>query len=144
MNNLISTLIMWVSFIILCLFASYIFLLIKQHVTRGKHHTIRVDLPQRITTTTSLLSLIDSLITTEIINQEKTVFFSQDTKYDYRKLDIDIAEISQNVFNALSKDVFTKNNREIVITDDYIMTYITKRSIELLLETVTKYNSTII
>lgn len=144
MNTIAITLILWIVFIILCLIAFYIFLSIRKYLLKNKTRGIKTDLSHRISTTKELLDLIDTLITTEIISQCKTVFFSKNEKYNYRLLDDDAKVISTNVFKALSSDIFSKYNIEIITKTDYLMSYITKRTLELLLETVTEYNSKLI
>lgn len=59
-------------------------------------------------------------------------------KYEYRRLDDDAKTVSENVFNALNKEMIV--NSKIILTNDYILQYIASESILVLMDTAQKYN----
>ena len=64
------------------------------------------------------------------------------SKYELIKLDEDAKQIATNIFQAIAKDnTFIENN--LIVTNDYVMKYITDESIIKLLDKATKYNSKI-
>lgn len=85
------------------------------------------NLMNRINTTNQLFKTIDSVINTEIQFILKNHLILTE-RYDVLKTDTDIKLISSRVFESLHIDVFKEYEDEYMITSDYIMIYITRRT----------------
>lgn len=85
--------------------------------------TLEID--QRIKCTRELLTLIDDTVALELINNKRYEIFLGG-KQNFRDVDSDIEEIATNVFNSLRPEVFSDKN--LVMTEEYLMKYIQKRT----------------
>lgn len=85
--------------------------------------TLEID--QRIKCTRELLILIDDTVALELINNKRYEIFLN-TNVNNRDIDKDIEEIATNVFNSLRPEIFSDKN--LVMTEDYLMKYVQKRT----------------
>ena len=85
--------------------------------------TLEID--QRIKCTRELLTLIDDTVALELINNKRYEIFLN-TNINNRDVDKDIEEIASNVFNSLKPEIF--NDKNLVMTEEYLMKYIQKRT----------------
>ena len=85
--------------------------------------TLEID--QRIKCTRELLTLIDDTIALELINNRRYEIFLN-ANVNNRDVDKDIEEIASNVFNSLKPEIFSDKN--LVMTEEYLMKYIQKRT----------------
>ena len=85
--------------------------------------TLEID--QRIKCTRELLTLIDDTVALELINNKRYEIFLGG-KQNFRDVDSDIEEIAMNVFKSLKPEVFSDKN--LVMTEEYLMKYIQKRT----------------
>ena len=100
-----------------------------------------LDYLDKVEATIGLLNFINVLIDNEI-NNMMTSLSKINSKYELIKLDEDAKNIATNIFQAIAKDnTFIENN--LIVTNDYVMKYITDESIIKLLDKATKYNSKI-
>ena len=99
-----------------------------------------LDMPSRIDLTNSILDLITFLINNEIIIQIKP-YIVLNNPYEISRLDDDVRVISTNVFKSINPSLFKDTN--LVLTDEYLMTYITKKSMGLMIDVVQNHNDTI-
>lgn len=100
-----------------------------------------LDYLDKVEATIGLLNFINVLIDNEI-NNMMTSLSKINSKYELIKLDEDAKQIATNIFQAIAKDnTFIENN--LIVTNDYVMKYITDESIIKLLDKATKYNSKI-
>lgn len=85
--------------------------------------TMRVD--ERLQYSKELISFIDELVTTELVNNKRFDIF---LKTDRKNIDFDkvLTDVSTDVFNALKPDIFV--NPDNILTSDYLMKYIQKRT----------------
>ena len=85
--------------------------------------TMRVD--ERLQYNKELISFIDELVTTELVNNKRFDIF---LKTDRKNIDFDkvLTDVSTDVFNALKPDIFV--NPDNILTSDYLMKYIQKRT----------------
>lgn len=92
----------------------------------------------KIEVTVALLNIIDILIDAEINRTIETVSMLGN-KYELLKYDDDAKRISSSVFNAFDKESTFLSNK-LMITDEYIMTYITEEVLTRLLRRAREYN----
>lgn len=85
--------------------------------------TLEID--QRIKCTRELLTLIDDTIALELVNNKRYEIFLN-ANVNNRDVDKDIEEIASNVFNSLKPEIFSDKN--LVMTEEYLMKYIQKRT----------------
>jgi hypothetical protein len=86
----------------------------------------------------TLLDAIDELIIVEISTIFKT-YIGLGQKYEYIKMEEDIIEVSNQVFNALRKE-YIFNNDHTILTDEYIMRYIQNQTMTIFIKTVQEFN----
>lgn len=98
----------------------------------------KLDLIDRIEATSTILVLISSLVDNEI-NHMITTLSRINQKYDAKNMDKDIKNISEAVFNAFKKTNNVVSN-QFVVTDEFIMKYITEETITKLLVNMQNYN----
>ena len=85
--------------------------------------TLEID--QRIKCTRELLTLIDDTVSLELINNKRyEIFLSSNA--NNRDIDKDIEDIARSVFESLRPEVFSDKN--LVMTEEYLMKYIQKRT----------------
>lgn len=92
----------------------------------------------KIEVTVALLNIINILIDAEINRTIETVSMLGN-KYELLKYDDDAKRISSSVFNAFDKESTFLSNK-LMITDEYIMTYITEEVLTRLLRRAREYN----
>ena len=85
-----------------------------------------------------LLAFIDNLIEIEINNKIKDSLILR-KKIDIRDADADINAIADIVYKALDKKIYINNN-ETILNVEYIMTYITRRTLLLYMTIATEHN----
>lgn len=85
--------------------------------------TLEID--QRIKCTRELLTLIDDTVSLELINNKRYEIFLN-SNINNRDIDKDIEDISRSVFESLRPEVFSDKN--LVMTEEYLMKYIQKRT----------------
>lgn len=101
---------------------------------------VTLSMPERIELTNSILDLMTFMITNEIMSYMKS-FLSLNVKYEVSNLDTDIKKISETVFHGINPTLFTDPN--LILTSEYLMSYITKKTTNIFLETVMNYNQTL-
>lgn len=85
-----------------------------------------------------LLLFIDNLIEIEINNKLKDEILLH-KKIDIREADVDINAIADTVYQALDKKIYSNDN-ETILNVEYIMTYITRRTLLLYMTIATEHN----
>ena len=85
--------------------------------------TLEID--QRIKCTRELLTLIDDTVSLELINNKRYEIFLS-SNVNNRDIDKDIEDIARSVFESLRPEVFSDKN--LVMTEEYLMKYIQKRT----------------
>ena len=85
--------------------------------------TLEID--QRIKCTRELLTLIDDTVSLELINNKRYEIFLS-SNINNRDIDKDIEDIARSVFESLRPEVFSDKN--LVMTEEYLMKYIQKRT----------------
>ena len=85
--------------------------------------TLEID--QRIKCTRELLTLIDDTVSLELINNKRYEIFLS-SNINNRDIDKDIEDIARGVFESLRPEVFSDKN--LVMTEEYLMKYIQKRT----------------
>lgn len=83
----------------------------------------KLPISDTIKNTNDLLSLISDRID-DSINEVFQEYLILNKKYNFVKLDEDIKKIAESVFNGLNKDMIILSTSELMITDEYIFTYI--------------------
>lgn len=101
---------------------------------------VTLSMPDRIDLTNSILDLITFMITNEIMSYMKT-FMALNIKYEVSNLDDDIKKISQTVFHGINPSLFADPN--LILTPEYLMSYITKKTTNVFLETTIQYNQSL-
>lgn len=99
-----------------------------------------LSMPDRIDFTNSVLDLISFMVNNEIISYMKT-FIALNNQYDISNLDTDVEKISTLVFNGINKNLFKDPN--LILTEKYLMEYITKKTISVMLDVVQNHNATL-
>lgn len=85
--------------------------------------TLEID--QRIKCTRELLTLIDDTVSLELINNKRYEIFLN-SNVNNRDIDKDIEDIARSVFDSLRPEIFSDKN--LVMTEEYLMKYIQKRT----------------
>ena len=85
--------------------------------------TLEID--QRIKCTRELLTLSDDTVSLELINNKRYEIFLSSNDNN-RDIDKDIEDIARSVFESLRPEVFSDKN--LVMTEEYLMKYIQKRT----------------
>ena len=88
----------------------------------------------RISYTTDIMTLCLQLIQLESSKIMQS-YISLDIPYDITKLDEDVEAVSSKVYSALKKNIYNSNN--IIITNEYLMSYIVENAKVILLENFT-------
>ena len=115
--------------------------IMKYQIRRTDHlDMVTMQLSERIELTNSIFNLIDDMIHEEILSFMKT-FISLPEKYQILNLDIDVGKISTIIYEAFNKDIFLDPN--VLITQEYMMSYITKKTSYELLIAVLAHNENI-
>ena len=99
-----------------------------------------MSMPDRIEFTNSILDLISFMVNNEIMSYMKT-YISLNNTYDISNLDNDVRKISTLVFDGINKSLFKDPN--LILTENYLMEYITKKTISTLLDVVQNHNAII-
>ena len=94
---------------------------------------------EKVTATLSQLEIISFLIDNEIIRLLDRNARIQKA-YNSTMLDEDSKKIAEKVYNGLKKDI-NFSNPNILITDEYIMSYITEHTISSLINKSFEYNT---
>ena len=98
-----------------------------------------LDYLDKIEATVRLINLINVLTDNEI-NNKFTSLSKINSKYELMKLDDDAVVIATNIFNAInSEENFINGN--IVVSNEYIMKYITDEAIIKLLDKASQFNN---
>ena len=97
-----------------------------------------LTMPDRVDLTNSVLDMIAFMVNNEIYHLFRT-YIALSNPYDVTNLDTDSAKISTNVFDGIKKDLF--NNPNLILTSEYLMEYVTKKTITTLLETAQAHNA---
>ena len=84
-----------------------------------------LEIGQRIKCTRELLTLIDDTVSLELINNKRYEIFLS-SNINNRDIDKDIEDIARSVFESLRPEVFSDKN--LVMTEEYLMKYIQKRT----------------
>lgn len=98
----------------------------------------RLSIGDRVEITASFLNLIDTLIDLDISSK---LIYNARLKEEYKtfNLDKDIEEISARVFEAIKSGSFT--NKDLLLSDDYCLDYINKRTTTKLISATVTYNN---
>jgi ribonucleotide reductase alpha subunit len=104
-------------------------------INRIQDSTPTLEIDQRIKCTRELLTLIDDTVTLELVNNKRYEIFL-DKRGKNMDIDKDIEEISKAVFNSIKPEIFSDKN--LVMTKEYLMRCITKRTFVAVLTYVDK------
>lgn len=104
-------------------------------INRIQDSTPTLEIDQRIKCTRELLTLIDDTVTLELVNNKRYEIFL-DKRGKNMDIDKDIEEISKTVFNSIKPEIFSDKN--LVMTKEYLMRCITKRTFVAVLTYVDK------
>lgn len=96
--------------------------------------------PERIDVTNSVLDLITFMINNEIASVFKQ-YISLNELYNISNIDKDAKTIAENVHNGIDSKLFTDPN--VMLTSEYLMTYITKKTIDLLIVVAQNHNDSL-
>ena len=102
--------------------------------------TASLNMTDRIDATNAVLDLISFMVTNEIASHFKS-YISLKVAYDLSKLDVDASTISTTVFNGINKDLFKDPN--LLLTEKYLMEFITKKTITVMIEASQNHNNNI-
>lgn len=97
----------------------------NQIINNFNDNSPTLEIDQRIKCTRELLTLIDDTVTLELINNKRYEIFLS-SNVNNRDIDKDIEDIARCVFNSLRPEVFSDKN--LVMTEEYLMKYIQKRT----------------
>ena len=97
-------------------------------------------LSERTVTTTELFNLCNLLIDNEIYKTLK-LCMTLHQKYEVVNFDKDVETVSTKVFASIKPEIFS--NKDMIITSDALMEYITERTIIRLLNIATEYNNSL-
>lgn len=103
---------------------------IKKEIENTSDISITMMLDDRIGCCRDLLSLIDTLIENEIVNERRYEIFL-DKKNNNLDIDNVISSVATNVFESIRKDVITDPNN--ILTEKQIMRYIQQKTFSLYL-----------
>lgn len=98
-----------------------------------------LDYLDKIEATVRLINLINVLTDNEI-NNKFTSLSKINSKYELMKLDDDAVVIATNIFNAINSEANFINGN-IVVSNEYIMKYITDEAIIKLLDKASQFNN---
>ena len=99
---------------------------------------ITLSMPDRIELSNSVLDLISFMVNNEIVSFFKS-YIILNNPYDISRMDEDVVIISQNVFNGINKVMFIDPN--LVLTENYLMEFITKKTISTMLDVAQTHNA---
>jgi len=94
----------------------------KQDITIKSNRLNSANLYEKCEATASILKILDIIIDLEIAQVIRT-YTSLNTKYEINRIPDDINLISSNVYKAIKKDIYL--NDDSVMTEEYLMSYIT-------------------
>lgn len=97
----------------------------NQIINNFNDNSPTLEIDQRIKCTRELLTLIDDTVTLELINNKRYEIFLS-SNVNNRDIDKDIEDIARSVFESLRPEVFSDKN--LVMTEEYLMKYIQKRT----------------
>jgi len=97
-----------------------------------------LSMPDRIEFTNSVLDLISFMVNNEIISYMKP-YVALNNTYDISNLDTDVEKVSTIVFNGININLFKDPN--LILTEKYLMEYITKKTINVMLDIVQNHNA---
>lgn len=81
----------------------------------------RMKIGDRTAATTELLKIIDELVSTEVAERMSFLLLANQ-KYNILNLNDDVNEIGKKIFDSLKKEALL--NEEILVNEDYLMSYI--------------------
>ena len=109
-------------------------------ITKMDYDTNIID---AIESTDALLDLIDRLIDNEVAHVLKEQIQFNNRGYNFINIDKDVEKIATSVYNGINIKLLEKlNSDDSIITRDYIMSYIVKKSSIVLLYTTRDMDST--
>ena len=109
-------------------------------ITKMDYDTNIID---AIESTDALLDLIDRLIDNEVAHVLKEQIQFNNRGYNFINIDKDVEKIATSVYNGINVKLLEKlNSDDSIITRDYIMSYIVKKSSIVLLYTTRDMDST--
>ena len=109
-------------------------------ITKMDYNTNIID---AVESTEALLNLIDRLIDNEVAHVLKEQIQFNNKGYNFINIDKDVEKIATSVYNGINVKLLEKlNSDDSIITRDYIMSYIVKKSSIVLLYTTRDMDST--
>lgn len=109
-------------------------------ITKMDYDTNIID---AVESTDALLNLIDRLIDNEVSHVLKEQIQFNNRGYNFINIDKDVEKIATSVYNGINVKLLEKlNSDDSIITRDYIMSYIVKKSSIVLLYTTRDMDST--
>lgn len=109
-------------------------------ITKMDYDTNIID---AVESTETLLNLIDRLIDNEVAHVLKEQIQFNTKGYNFINIDKDVEKIATSVYNGINVKLLEKlNSDDSIITRDYIMSYIVKKSSIVLLYTTRDMDST--
>lgn len=107
-------------------------------ITNNKRSNLSSN--EKIECSTALLNLINELIQVEITTLLNT-FTDINKPYPLQNIENDISRISQKVFDGIRNELFVAP--DIILNDEYIISYITSNTTIVLINSVKGYNQTL-
>lgn len=102
----------------------------------------KLNLDEEITCTSNLMEFVHKMIQDECVTYLHPKILLNEP-YAMLYADDDIKKIANTVFNGLNPEMYSSKNQEIIITKDYLMSYITKETSVIFFEAVTTHNEII-
>ena len=107
---------------------------------KSENSVVSLSMSERIELTNSILDLITFMVNNETIAYFK-IYTSLQTMYNMSNMDHDIEYIASKVYEGINKDLFTNPN--LILTDKYLMEYITKKTTNIIIEIAQVHNNNI-
>jgi hypothetical protein len=99
-----------------------------------------ISMPDRVELTNSILDLITYTINQEITSTMQP-YIQLSQQFPINNIDIAIKNISNNVFNAVDKDMFS--DPDLLLTSEYLQKFITAKTKNAMLDVVTRHNDAV-
>ena len=99
-----------------------------------------ISMPDRVELTNSVLDLITYTINQEITSTMQP-YIQLSQQFPINNIDVAIKNISNNVFNAIDRDMFLDS--DLLLTSEYLQKFITSKTKNAMLDVVMRHNDSI-
>lgn len=99
-----------------------------------------ISMPDRVELTNSVLDLITYMINQEITSTMQP-YIQLSQPFPINNIDVAIKNISNNVFNAIDRDMFL--DTDLLLTSEYLQKFITSKTKNAMLDVVMRHNDSI-